>query len=98
MAPLDLLFGLVLTALIASAALSVILAIRWTRMEDPERTLLKPVTLCAALARVRSYRSILFRLALPDPRVLRDTKIDDSISPSKRRGIRHDTESKHQYS
>ena len=65
MAFLYLLLGLILALLLANALLQVIVAVRWRRIEQPDRPLLKPVTLCAALARVRSSGPLLRGLRNP---------------------------------
>jgi len=65
MAFLHLFLGLILALLFANALLQVIIAVRWRRIEQPDRPLLKPVTLCAALARVRSSGLLLRGLRTP---------------------------------
>jgi hypothetical protein len=43
-----------LTLALLNAILQVAFIVGWSRLEKPERPLLKPVTLCAAAANVRS--------------------------------------------
>lgn len=53
MSLVEMCFWAALTLIAISAILQVVLAIRWTYVERPADPLLKPVTLCAHLARAR---------------------------------------------